>query len=419
MKIFGWVEEIRDIGKLKFIIIHSPEGKYQLTLKKGVTPDNIFEIAENLTRQSSIEVEGKRTEKQKSKTGIEIIPKEIKILSLSKPQLPLDPSGKTPANPETAMEWRPLYLRNEKSRDTFLLQSKIIEAGEEFLRKEGFVQVFTPCILGAASEGGAEVFPVVYFDKKAFLRQDPQLHRELTVIGGLTKIFEVGPSWRAELSHTPRHLTEHRTIVVEKGFIKDEYEIIELEKQFFLYILKKIKKECSEILEKFNVTIEIPKKVPILEFPEIYEILEEMGKHVEFGKDYDRESEVLLGKYVKEKYNSDVFFVNRFPFKVKPFYVMRYDDEPVWARSIDLIYKGMEMSSGGQREHRYEKLVENIKGKGLNIENLEWFIKHFKYGACPLGGFSIGIERLTMQILNLPNIKDVVLFPRTPERLIP
>ena len=417
--ISGWVEEIRDKGKIKFILLNCGKEKAQVTLKKGVVKDDLLKIVEKLTRQSAVRVEGDLVEKPIAKIGKEIIPKEIEIVGLSKPILPLDPSGKTKADMETKIEWRPLALRSEKYQFIFRVEAEIVRLAQEFLNQKGFIQVFTPCLIGAASEGGAEVFKVKYFDKEVFLRQDPQLHRELTVIGGFTKIYEIGPCWRAELSHTPRHLTEHRVIAVEKGFIKDEYEIIELEKNLVLFIIKNLVRKFKEDFEKFGIKLKIPKKVPILEFPKIYEILEEMGKKIEFGEDYDRESEKLLGKYVQERFNSDIFFVNRFPFKTKPFYVMRYDDEPIWARSVDMLIKGIEISSGGQREHRYEKLIENIKEKGLNLKNLEWFVEHFKYGACPLGGFAIGIERLTMTLLDLTNIKDAVLFPRTPERALP
>ena len=415
----GWIEEIRDKGKIKFLVLVSDGEKYQITVKRGVVSDEIFSLTEKLTRQSTVYVEGDLLENSISKTGKEIIPKKLEIINLADPVLPLDPSEKTPAEMETKLDWRPLSLRTEKSQIIFRVQSAIVKFAQEFLYKNGFLQVFTPGIIGVPSEGGAEVFEVKYFDRKAYLRQDPQLHRELTVIGGLTRIFEIGPAWRAELSHTPRHLTEHRVIAVEKGFIKDECEIIDLEKNLMLHILKRLSEEYSKEIEKIGGEVYIPKKVPILEFPDVYDILDSFGKHFEFPEDYDRESEELLGKYVKENYDSDLFFVNKFPFAVKPFYVMRYDDKPEFARSVDMIYKGMEMSSGGEREHRYEWLVRNIKEKGLNIKNLEWFINHFKYGTCPLGGFAIGIERLTMKILNIKNIKEVVLYPRTPERLIP
>jgi aspartyl-tRNA synthetase len=420
MKVYGWCEELRDLGKLRFIKLHRREGDIQITIKKGQVSEEVFKCFDKLTRQSAIAVEGKLVKNPEAPGGKEIIPSKIEILGLAEKPLPLDPSGKTPAELDTRLDWRSLDLRTQKNLAIFKIQSKLVEAMHEYLQKMGFIQVFTPCLIGAASEGGAEVFPVVYFDKKAFLRQDPQLHRELLIIGGLEKIYEIGPNWRAEKSHTPRHLCEHRGCAPEMAFIKDERDTMRVEEGLIVYCLKKVKRECKKELEILNKKIEIPKTpFPELTFPEIYDILEEMGKKIPFEEDYDRESEKLLWKYVKEKYKTDWFFVNRFPFKVKPFYVMRVDEEPTWARSVDLLFKGMELSSGGQREHRYDKLIEQAKEKGMNLKNIEWFTRFFKYGAPPLGGFCIGIERLTMQLLDIKNIKEVTLFPRTPERLLP
>jgi len=420
MIVNGWVEEIRNLGGIKFISLLTSNGNIQITLVKGKVPQELFMMVDTISRQSVISVEGVEKENKEAPGGKEIIPEKIELFSSSQTPLPLDPSGKTPAELDTRLDWRSLDLRNKKNRAIFRIQSKIVEGMQEFLNKEGFIQVFTPCIMGAASEGGSEVFPVVYFNKEAFLRQDPQLHRELTIIGGLTKIYDIGPSWRAEKSHTTRHLCEHRGCAVEMAFIKDERDVMKVEEELVISAFKRVKQDCEEDLKILGVDISIPKKpFPELKFPDIYSILEEFGKKINFGEDYDTESERLLGKYVKEKYKSDFFFVNKFPFSVKPFYVMKVDNDPQWARSVDLIYKGVEQSSGGQREHRYEKLVDQVKEKGLTQESVEWFTKFFKYGAPPMGGFCIGIERLTMQMLGINNVREVALFPRTPERLLP
>jgi aspartyl-tRNA synthetase len=252
------------------------------------------------------------------------------------------------------------------------------------------------------------------------LRQDPQLHRELLIAGGIEKIFEVGPSWRAEKSHTIRHMTEHRTIAAEIAFIEDEHDVMELEQNIVVYALEKVKKDCAEQLEVLDKDVKIPKTpFPELQFPKIYDILKDLGSPVPKGEDLNREAEEALGKYIKEKFKSEFFFVNRFPSEVKPFYVMRIDENPAWARSIDMMFKGMELSSGGQREHRYEKIVSQIKEKGLNLESLKWFTEVFKYGVPSMGGFSLGIERFTMQLLDMENVREATLFPRDPERILP
>jgi aspartyl-tRNA synthetase len=295
-----------------------------------------------------------------------------------------------------------------------------MEGMQEFFRSKGFIQVWTPSILGGLSEGGAEVFKIDFFGKEAYLRQDPQLHRQLLIAAGFEKIYDMGPSWRAELSDQPTHLSEHRTIAPEFAFMKDECDMMELEQEVCVAAVKKVIEDCEKELQILKKEIEIPKKpFPELRFPKIYEILEEHGRKLKVGSDLDKGSEKVLAKFVKEKYKSDFFFINRFPSEIKPFYVMRVDEDPKWARSVDLIFKGLEQSSGGQREHRYEKIVQQIKEKGMNLNSLKWFTEVFRYGVPPHGGFSLGIERFTMKLLDVPNIKESVAFPRYPTRMLP
>jgi aspartyl-tRNA synthetase len=202
--------------------------------------------------------------------------------------------------------------------------------------------------------------------------------------------------------------------------MEDEADMMRCEEAFVAHILKRIEEECEDDLKRLGKSISPPKTpFPELRFPEVYEILAEAGKRIGFGEDYDRESEQILASFVKREYDSDFFFVNRFPFAVKPFYVMRVEEDPRWTRSVDLIYKGLEQSSGGQREHRYERIISQISEKGMNIENLEWFTKFFRYGVPPHGGFCLGVERLIMQLLDLGNVREAALFPRAPERLVP
>ena len=418
--ISGWVSTIRDLGKVKFLIVRDSKGIAQVTMKKGFVDESLLKIVDRLSQEDVISVRGLVVERKNAPGGKEIIPNRIDIISKAETPIPIDISGKIESNLDVRLDWRVLDLRRPEVMTLFKVQAKLIEGMAEHLGDEGFLQVFTPCIMGSASESGAEVFPVVYFEKEAFLRQDPQLHRQLLIAAGFDKIFDLGPNWRAEPSHTPRHICEYRACAVEFGFMNDESEMIRVEESLIVAALKKIKKDCEEELSLLKKEVNIPKKpFPELSFPKIYEILEDFGKKIEFGEDYDRESETLLWKYVKEKYGHDFFFVNRFPFKIKPFYVMKVDDNPKWARSVDLLYKGLELSSGGQREHRYEKIISQIKEKGMNVETMEWFTKFFKYGVPPHGGFCIGIERLMMQLLDLGNIREAALFPRAPERLLP
>ena len=416
----GWVSVVRDLGSVKFIILRDSEGIAQITLKKGVVDEKLLETASSLNQEDVISVRGDVVERKNAPHGVEVIPKEIEVVNRALEDLPMDISGKIESNLDLRLDLRVLDLRRPEIAVIFKIQAKVVEAIEDHLRKEGFLQVFTPCLMGVASESGAEVFPVVYFEKEAFLRQDPQLHRQLLIAAGFDRIFDLGPNWRAEPSHTPRHLCEHRACAAELAFIRDEADVMRAEEDMVVAVLKRVKEECGGELELLGKEVEIPKTpFPELRFPEVYDILAEMGKSIEFGEDYDRESEQLLGKYVKGRYGCDFFFVNRFPFKVKPFYVMRVDDEPEWARSVDLIFKGLEQSSGGQREHRHERIIRQIEEKGMNLATMDWFTKFFKYGVPPHGGFCLGIERFVMQLLDIANVREAALFPRAPERLLP
>jgi aspartyl-tRNA synthetase len=416
----GWVSTIRDLGNIKFIILRDSKGLTQVILKKGVVENNLLTVVEGLNLEDVISVRGKAVRHKNAPGGIEVLPSEIRVLSKAEAPLPLDVSGKIASNLDTRLNWRVLDLRRPENAAIFRIQAKIVEGMEDYLRRKGFLQVFTPCLMGAPSESGAEAFPVLYFDKTTFLRQDPQLHRQLLIASGFDKIFDLGPNWRAEPSHTPRHLCEHRACAVEFAFMNDESDMISVEEDFVVATLQKVKNESVDDLTLLNKEVTIPQQpFPELRFPQIYEILKEMGKMIEYGEDYDRESEVLLWKYVREKYGTDFFFVNRYPFKVKPFYVMRVEDEPMWARSVDLLYKGLELSSGGQREHRYEYIISQLKEKEMTLESMAWFTNFFKYGVPPHGGFCLGIERLLMQLLDIKNVREVTLFPRTPERILP
>ncbi len=419
VRIGGWVSEIRSIGKIKFVVLRTPQGRVQLTLKKSEVPDELLSQIDDLTQESVIEATGFMSEKKIAKAvDMEVIPKSIVVHSTSERKLPLDPNWKTPALFPTRMNYRPLDLRRPEVQAIFKIETSFLRGVIDWLDSHGFLMVFTPAIIGAASESGAEVFEVKYFDKKAYLRQDPQLHRQLTIIGGFTKIYDVGPNWRAEPSHTARHISEFRSIAVEMAFISDEGDVMRVEEELLVAGLRRVLEERSKELELLNVDLDVPKTpFPELRFPEIYNILEDLGKEIPFGEDYDTESEKLLWRYAREKYGTDFLFINRFPFKTKPFYVMKAEDP--WARSVDLLYKGEELSSGGQREHRYEVLVSQIREKGLDLNSLEWFTKFFRYGAPPHGGFAMGLERTVYKMLNLQNIREAALFPRDVERVLP
>lgn len=417
VKVAGWVHEKRALGGILFVILRDSTGFIQVIAKKDKTEASLLKVLENLSRESVIAIDGEVVKSKNAPGGIEVVPKSIDVLAEAE-QLPIDLSPGIKTNLDKRLDFRSVDLRKPENRAIFKVQSTLLQEMQQFLAKNDFMQIFTPCLMGVASESGAEVFSVIYFDKEAFLRQDPQLHRQLAIAGGLERVYDVGPAWRAEQSHTTRHMCEHRVMAVETSFISDEYDVIKLEEELILYAMEKLQKDCKEELKMFNMELAVPKKIPILEFPKIYDILEELGEKLLRGEDVSPPAEKKLGEYVKKKYKSDFFFINKFPFRVKPFYVMR-DDDSEWARSVDLVFRGVEMSSGGQREHRYEKIMEQAKIKGMKPESVKWFADFFRYGVPMHGGFALGIERLTMQILGLENVREATLFPRDMNRLIP
>lgn len=415
----GWIHELRELGNIKFLLLRDNSGIVQVTIIKKNLNESKFKEISKIPRESVVEITGQVSKNKEAPNQVEVIMSDFNVISQSESILPLEVTEKTPALQQQRLDYRVIDLRKPRNHAIFLIQSKLIEGMIEYLNANDFIQVFTPCIIGSSSESGAEVFKIDYYGKKAFLRQDPQLHRQLTIASGFEKIYDLGPSWRAESSHTTKHLCEHRTIAVETAFINDEIDIIRLEENLIISALKKVNKDCREQLKLLDVKLKVPESpFPELRFPHIYYILEKHNKNI-YGQDLDSEAEKILYDYVKKKYNSEFYFLNRFPFRIKPFYVMRLDTDKEWARSIDLYYKSVELSSGGQREHRHDILLNQIKQKNLAPKNLEWFTKFFKYGVCPHGGFALGIERLTKQLLNLDNIRDAVLFARDPERLLP
>ncbi len=414
----GWVHEIRELAKLKFILLRDSSGIVQCIVKdkKNFIPE--------LTLESVVEIHGKvkkaNVKSEIARNDVEVEVSNIVVINKAE-KLPIHVNEKTTSTDlSKRFDNRSLDLRKPQVNAIFRIQSALIEGMQDYLDKNGFVQVFTPCLMGVASESGSEVFEVKYFNKKAFLRQDPQLHRQLTILGGVEKLYDIGPSWRAEKSHTAKHLCEHRTCAVELAFIKDEKEVMKIEEEMVVSAIKNVINRCKNELNLLGIKIKVPKiPFPELKFPEIYDILKKKGKNI-YGKDLDSEAEKILWEYVKKNYNSDFYFFNGFPHKIKPFYVMEGEKgKEQWAKSVDLNFRGMELSSGGQREHRYEKIIKNLKERGISLKSVEWFVKFFRYGAPPHGGFAIGIERLTQVLLNLSNVREAALFPRDTERLTP
>jgi nondiscriminating aspartyl-tRNA synthetase len=416
----GWVHDVRVLGGISFVLLRNSKGIVQVAAPKKEVSPQLLEAISSLHQEDVIACVGTVKQSKAARLGFEVVPTSLEVLSRSAVPLPLDPRGVTPAALDTRLQWRSLELRRPESSAVFKIENALVQGFEDYLRSEGFIRAFTPSILGGVSEGGSEVFKIDFYGKPAFLRQDPQLHRQLTIAGGFDRIYDLGTNWRAELSHTPRHLSEHRTIAPELAFIDDERDTMRVQEKMVSRGIKKAIDSCPGELSTLKVELQAPETpFPEVDFPEAYDQLEKLGRRLPRGEDIDEASQRVLAEEVKKDTGSDFFYLNRFPSAAKPFYVMKVDDEPEFARSVDLVYKGLELSSGGQREHRHDRIVAQVKEKRMSAEDLKWFTEPFRYGVPPHGGYSFGIERFVAYLLGMPNIKEAALFPRDPETLQP
>ena len=407
----GWVHELRDLAKIKFILLRDVSGVVQCIVKD----EKLFPEFSKLTIESVVSIKGNAKEAQVKSPEVTNKSAEVEITDLeiiSKADvLPIVVVDKgTTTDLSKRLDNRFLDLRKPKNLAIFKVRSEVNRALREFFHENNFIEMQTPKLVGAGAEGGATMFALDYFGKKAYLSQSQQLYKQMLNIAGFDRVYEIGPSFRAEKSHTVRHLTEFTHIDVEFSFIKDEDDIFKLQEKLLVHILEHVKKNCEKELEMLDVKIDVPK----LPFPRITyaECLKMLGKAKEIGQ----EEEKKLGDIVKEKFKTDVFFITKMPKKDVKFYCMVDKDV---ARYGDLEFKGNEISSGGQREHRYDILIKQIKEQKLNLKDFEYYTEPFKYGAPPHGGFGMGCDRLVQFILNLPNVREAVLFPRDTERLMP
>lgn len=418
--LYGWVHDVRVLGGISFVLLRNSKGIVQVAAPKTAVKPELFELISSLHQEDVVSVRGKIKESRAARQGFEVVPSAVEVLSKAASPLPLDPRGVTPASLDTRLEWRSLELRRPETSAIFKVENALVQGFERYLQENSFIRAFTPSLIGGVSEGGSEVFKVDFYGKEAYLRQDPQLHRQLTIAGGFDRIYDLGTNWRAELSHTPRHISEHRTIAPELAFIEDERDTMRVEQEMIVSGVKEVVDTCADELGLLKKDVSPPKlPFPELDFPDIYRTLDKLGRNLPRNQDIDDPSLRVLAEHVTKETGSEFFFLNRFPSSVKPFYVMRVDDEPEYARSVDLVYRGIELSSGGQREHRHDKIISQIKEKGYGLQGLEWFTEPFRFGVPTHGGFSFGLERFTAYLLGIENIKEAALFPRDPERLQP
>ncbi|MDE1869147.1 MAG: aspartate--tRNA(Asn) ligase [Candidatus Micrarchaeota archaeon] len=420
VEVRGFVEEIRDLGGLKFVQVLTGGGHKQITINKNSIDPKMLKDFDSLTRQSCIRVIGEEKPMPKG-NGTEVIPKSLEVFTIAATPLPLEPTGKTPADPDTRFRWRFLDLRDEKKHLIFRVATDFEKMTRDYFAKQDMIEIHTPKLLGAASEGGAEVFSLPYFGREAYLAQSPQFYKQMAICSGMEKVFEIAPVFRADPSFTYRHVTEFISLDVELGYIKSYKDVMKFEEKWLRYVIAKLEKKWgNEVKQKLGVGIEVPKTpFPKIKITQAYDIIEQAGLPVERGGDLSSDGEKEIGKYAKEKLNSDFVFITDYPSTVRPFYHMRPERNQKTTYSYDLLYKGLEITTGAQREHRHDKLKAQAVEKGLQIHNLEFYLDFFKYGAPPHGGFGFGAARIIMLLLGQKNVKEVSFVPRDPKTLFP
>ena len=414
-EIIGWVHEVRDLGGLTFFLIRDRTGIIQVTIPKKKVPAEIVEAARDVSRESVVRVQGKVKAIEKAPGGREIVPEELEIISVAESPLPLDVAEKVPAEMDTRIDSRFLDVRKPRVRAIFAIRSVVTCAATEFLHSRGYINITTPKIVAAATEGGTELFPIAYFEKEAFMNQSPQLYKQMMMAAGFEKVFEIGPIFRAEEHNTVRHLNEATSLDVEASFA-DHNDVMELLEDLIVYVYEAVAKTCGEHLAELDVDLAVPKKpFPRIPYAEAIEIANAtIEEKLAFGDDLSPAAERAIGNEIGQHY-----FVVDWPTDIRPYYAMPYPDRPELCKAFDLMHPRMELSSGAQRIHDHDLLVERIRAKGLAPEAFEFYLKAFRYGMPPHAGWGLGIERLVMTMLGLGNIREAVLFPRDRHRLTP
>lgn len=420
----GWANVCRDHGKVVFVDLRDRTGFIQLVITGA--DKNVFEIAKKIRPEYVISVKGKikkRPEKlqnEKVETGkIEVEVSVLEIISSTAGELPLDISQpEMDLNLQTLLKYRNLSLRNNKIKSIFQLYARILDGYKESLKKRGFLEIKTPKIVSAATEGGANFFKIKYFDRDAYLAQSPQFYKQMGV-GIFERVFEVGPVFRAEPHFTSRHLNEYISLDAELGFIDGYEELMdELEKTVW-DVMDEVSENCQKQLELYGAQVPVKIEIPRITLSEAAEILKkEYGKELE-DLDIDPEGERLICEYVKKKYDSDFVFLTQYPAAIRPMYTMPSEKDKNLTDSFDLLFRGVEIATGGQRIHNYDQLAQSIKNRKMDPEQFKDYLEIFKYGMPPHGGWGMGSERIAQKILGLKSVKEATLYPRDVRRIAP
>jgi nondiscriminating aspartyl-tRNA synthetase len=415
----GWVHAVRDQKRMQFVVLRDETGLAQLILGKEEQPNELNDAISALTPESAITISGLVVADERVKLGgLEIQLASLSIDSPAEPELPVTPESAL----DKRIDWRYLDLRRADRRLIFEVQGTVEHAMREYWREQGFIEIHTPKLMGSASESGAELFKVDYFERTAYLAQSPQFYKQMAMAGGFGKVFEIGPVFRANPSFTSRHDTEFTSVDVEISWIDSHEDVMAFQERWLAHVLTVVAERHGEqISSTFGVEVGAPKlPFPRMTLASAKQLLQEHGHEV-LGPndDLDPPSERALSAIVAEQTGSEFVFVTDYPTSVRPFYHMRHPDRPTLTKSFDLLWRGIELTTGAQREHRYEQLLAQAHEKNVEVQPIQYYLDFFRYGAPPHGGFGFGLTRLLMQMLGQDNVREVTFLYRGPNRLEP
>lgn len=412
----GAVHTIRHMGEVAFVILRKSRGLVQCVYEAGITDFDIRELKE----ESAVEVMGVVKVEERAPQGFEIRLKEIRVLSRPAEPLPLAVSKwKLNTSLETKLSLRPISLRNVRERAKFKIQEGIVRGFRDYLLSRDFTEIRTPKIVARGAEGGSNVFKLEYFNKKAELGQSPQFYKQ-TMVGVYDRVFEAAPVFRAEKHNTTRHLNEYTSLDFEMGYIDSFRDVMDMETGMLQYVMKLLEQDYKKELDMLGVTLPEVGRIPAVRFDQAKELVSrKYDRKIRNPYDLEPEEELLIGRYFQEEYGSDFVFVTHYPSKKRPFYAMDDPADPRFTLSFDLLFRGLEVTTGGQRIHDYREITAKMEKRGMDPEDIASYLMIFKYGMPPHGGLGIGLERLTMRLLDEQNVREASLFPRDVTRLEP
>ncbi len=415
----GWVETLRDQKRIQFIIIRDESGSVQVTYPRPADEDALADVVSSLTNGSFVEISGNLKHDERVKLGgIEILLTDLKIVSLANPDSPIADDTSI----DKRLDWRFIDLRRPELNLMMRVQTTIEQAWRELWLENDFIEIHSPKLMGSPSESHAELFKLEYFETHAYLAQSPQFYKQMAMTSGLGKVFEIGPVFRADPSFTSRHATEFISVDMEMSFIDSHEDVMKFQERLLVKAIQAVKdKHGAEIEKLYGFEVKVP-TVPFPRIPlaEAHAIVEARGYKVPRADgDLDPEGERQIAAHVAEAFDHEFVFLTDYPKNIRPFYHMRHEDNPALTKSYDLIWKGTEITTGAQREHRIDVLEAQVKDKGLELEGLNFYLDFFRYGAPSHGGFGMGLTRVVMLLLDLPNIREASFLFRGPNRLQP